>query len=44
MKIYDKVQWHIDGGENRLEVISKFQTIFSFFNEYNFLTAEGKNF
>lgn len=42
MKIYDKVQWHIDGGESPKEAIKKMKIVFSFLNKYNLLTNEGK--
>lgn len=42
MTIYDKVQWHIDGGESREDVISKFNSVFSFLAQNQMLSEEGK--
>lgn len=41
MKVFDKAQWHIDNGENALEVIAKFREVFSFLNAYNLLSIDG---
>lgn len=41
MKVYDKASWHIDGGENRTEVVSRFKAVFEFLQEKNMLTADG---
>ena len=41
-KVYDKVKWHIDGGENKATVIKRFSTIFKFLNSKSLLTKEGK--
>ena len=42
MKIYDKAMWHIDGGENKEEVIEKFEVIFAVLKAKNMLSDEGK--
>lgn len=42
MKIYDKASWHIDAGENKEEVIKKFNIIFKKLFIKNMLTEEGK--
>ena len=42
MKIYDKAKWHIDGGENKKEVIEKFEVIFSVLKAKDMLSDEGK--
>ena len=42
MKIYDKALWHIDGGENESEVITRFKEIFRFLNERDMLNENGK--
>ena len=41
MKIFDKAQWHIDGGEISLSVTNKFVAIFEFLNEERFLILES---
>lgn len=41
MKIFDKAQWHIDGGEDKTAVIEKFKAVFAFLEEQNFLNADG---
>lgn len=42
MKIYDKAEWHIDGGEDKKEVIRKFELIFSILKTKDMLSDEGK--
>lgn len=42
MKIYDKAKWHIDGGENKEEVLKKLTLIFQFLNQKKWLTDEGE--
>lgn len=42
MKIYDKAQWHIDGGESPDAVISKFQSVFAFLDRSNMLSTDGR--
>ena len=42
MTIYDKAQWHIDGGESREEVLSKFKAVFAFLADTHMLSADGK--
>lgn len=42
MIIYDKASWHIDAGMNKQEVIQRLQKVFSFLNENNMLSDEGK--
>lgn len=41
MKSYDKASWHIDGGENEVEVIDRFNDVFAFLAEKNMLNEEG---
>lgn len=41
MKSYDKASWHIDGGENELEVITRFKDVFTFLADKRMLNAEG---
>ena len=41
MKVVDKAQWHIDNVENELEVILKFQKVFSFLNAHEMLSDDG---
>ena len=41
MRVYDKAIWHIDNGENRDEVLRKFETIFDFLAKHKMLTDEG---
>ena len=42
MTIYDKVQWHLDGGETREEVLAKFQAVFTFLSDSRMLNEEGQ--
>lgn len=42
MKSYDKAAWHIDGGEDVKDVISRFKQIFEFLDEKKMLTDDGK--
>ncbi len=42
MQVYDKAQWHIDAGEDKIEVVNKFKAIFAFLSEQNMLSEEGK--
>lgn len=42
MKIYDKAKWHIEGGENKEEVLKKLTLIFQFLNNKKWLTSEGE--
>ncbi len=41
MKSYDKASWHIDGGENEVEVIDRFKDVFAFLAEKKMLNEEG---
>ena len=41
MIIYDKAVWHIDGGEQALEVVSRFKDIFEFLRDKKMLSEEG---
>lgn len=41
IKVYDKAQWHLDGGENKREVLNKFANIFKFLLKNNMLNEEG---
>lgn len=42
MKIYDKAKWHIEGGENKEEVLRKLTHIFQFLNKKKWLSSEGE--
>ena len=42
MNIYDKASWHIDGGQDKDIVISRFEVVFSFLNNQNMLSEDGK--
>lgn len=42
MKSYDKASWHIDGGEDTLDVVLRFKEVFIFLNEKDMLTLDGK--
>ena len=42
MKVFDKAQWHIDNGENVVEVVSKFREVFSFLNTHQMLSIDGQ--
>lgn len=41
MKSYDKASWHIDGGEERTEVIVRFKAVFDFLYKKGMLTEDG---
>ena len=41
MKSYDKASWHIDGGENEVDVIGRFKDVFDFLAEKKMLNNEG---
>ena len=41
MKSYDKAAWHIDGGENSVDVVKRFKEIFQFLSEKKLLTEDG---
>ncbi len=41
MIIFDKAAWHIDAGEDKDEVISKFDNIFAFLSENKLLSDDG---
>lgn len=41
IKVYDKVQWHLDGGEEKKEVLKKFANIFKFLLDNKMLNNEG---
>ncbi len=42
LKIYDKAQWHIDGGEKKEIIVDKMKNLFSFLDSKGLLTNEGK--
>lgn len=42
MKVYDKASWHIDNGEDKVDVLSRFSLLFDFLEKKNMLTSEGK--
>lgn len=41
LTIYDKVQWHIDAGEDSSLVISKMKVLFAFLNANQMLNSDG---
>lgn len=41
-KIYDKASWHIDAGENKKEVVTKFKSVFQFLDKKKMLNDNGK--
>lgn len=41
LKIYDKAQWHIDGGEDVELVIARFKSVFRFLADKDLLSPEG---
>ena len=41
MEIYDKAQWHIDGGEEPAEVVRRVQSVFAFLREMDMLSPDG---
>ena len=41
MKVYDKAMWHIDGGEEKEDVIKRFKVVFNFLNSNNMLNDDG---
>lgn len=42
LKIYDKAQWHIDGGEDKISVVDKLKIILHFLLDKGLLSSEGK--
>lgn len=42
LRIYDKAQWHIDGGEDANVVAEKLRSLFSFLAEKRLLDMEGR--
>lgn len=42
LKIYDKAQWHIDGGEDKISVVDKLKIILYFLLDKGLLSSEGK--
>lgn len=42
MKLYDKVSWHIDDGEDENDVINRFGEIIDFLQRTQMLNDEGK--
>ena len=42
LKIYDKAQWHIDGGEDKISVVDKLKIILYFLLDRGLLSSEGK--
>lgn len=43
MKIYDKARWQIDGGIDEKNVIAHFEFMLSWLDEFELLTAYGKD-
>ncbi len=41
MEKYDKVDWHLDGGEDYDEVVKRFTDIFEFLKEHDLLNEVG---
>ncbi len=41
MKVYDKVKWHIDGGEDATDVIKRFSIIIEYLYNTNMLNSIG---
>lgn len=41
MKIFDKAQWHIDAGENAVDVLVKFKNVLEFLDIHNMLSSDG---
>lgn len=42
MKVFDKALWHIDAGEDKDVVLTKFQAVFDFLSEKDLLSEEGQ--
>lgn len=42
MKVFDKISWHTDAGEEVRGNIQRFQVIFEFLNSHNMLSDDGK--
>ena len=42
MKIFDKISWHIDAGEDLMTNIQRFEVIFDYLNSHDMLSEEGK--
>lgn len=42
MKIYDKVRWHIDDGEDKKEATLKIKTVLTFLDRHFLLNNDGK--
>lgn len=42
MKVYDKAAWHIDAGEDKNDVLKRYQILLDYLSSNNLLTAEGK--
>ena len=41
MRIFDKASWHIDAGEDKEKVISRFKEIMDFLYKHHMLSDEG---
>lgn len=42
MKLYDKAAWHIDAGEDKNDVLKRYQILLGYLAENKLLTAEGE--
>ena len=42
MKIFDKISWHIDAGEDLRANIQRFEVIFDYLNSHDMLSEDGK--
>lgn len=42
MKVFDKISWHIDAGEDLNENIQRLEVIFDYLNSHDMLSEDGK--
>lgn len=42
MIVIDKASWYLDAGENKTDVIERFQIVFSFLHEHSILNQDGE--
>lgn len=42
MIVYDKAAWHIDAGEDKNEVLKRYQILLDYLSKNKLLTAEGE--
>ena len=42
MVVFDKVAWHIDGGESKETIVKRFRILFDFLHKNSLLSREGE--